>query len=209
MNLKTGEEVTPRSLFHMASITKPFVATSIVQLLEQKKLSLDDRIVEYLPYFDMKDERYATLTIRQCETFSVVIRIDDNLEKYLAVVKEGSIIKIGFKPDRSYDIGRVTTEAAITMPELTGVSLSGSAEDVSIHASGSSEVDLAAFRKKSRRRIDRCASYIEPSFHLEEYVEVSDQYSHCQQPHQGCRDDHRQTQRSYDHPSVGFFVRFK
>jgi CubicO group peptidase (beta-lactamase class C family) len=70
MNLETGEEVTPRTLFHMASITKPFVATSIVQLLEQKKLSLDDRIVDYLPYFEMKDERYDTLTIRQFLTHS-------------------------------------------------------------------------------------------------------------------------------------------
>jgi CubicO group peptidase (beta-lactamase class C family) len=70
MNLETGGEVTPRTLFHMASVTKPFVATSIVQLLEQKKLSLDDRIVEYLPYFEMKDERYTTLTIRQFLTHS-------------------------------------------------------------------------------------------------------------------------------------------
>ncbi|HEY45473.1 MAG TPA: serine hydrolase [Anaerolineae bacterium] len=70
MNLKTGGEVTPRTLFHMASITKPFVATSIVQLLEQNKLSLDDRIVDYLPYFELKDERYATLTIRQFLTHS-------------------------------------------------------------------------------------------------------------------------------------------
>ncbi len=69
-NLETGGEVTPRTLFHMASITKPFVATSIVQLLEQEKLSLDDPIVEHLPYFEMKDERYATLTIRQFLTHS-------------------------------------------------------------------------------------------------------------------------------------------
>ena len=70
MNFETGGEVTERTLFHMASITKPFVATSIVQLLEQGKLSLDDRIVEYLPYFEMKDERYDTLTIRQFLTHS-------------------------------------------------------------------------------------------------------------------------------------------
>jgi CubicO group peptidase (beta-lactamase class C family) len=69
-NLETGGEVTPRTLFHMASITKPFVATSIVQLLKQEKLSLDDPIVEHLPYFEMKDERYATLTIRQFLTHS-------------------------------------------------------------------------------------------------------------------------------------------
>jgi CubicO group peptidase (beta-lactamase class C family) len=70
MNRETGGEITPRTLFHMASITKPFVATSIVQLLEQEKLSLDDRIVDYLPYFEMKDERYDTLTIRQFLTHS-------------------------------------------------------------------------------------------------------------------------------------------
>jgi CubicO group peptidase (beta-lactamase class C family) len=65
MNLKTGGEVTPRTIFHMASITKPFVATSIVQLFEQEKLSLDDRIVEHLPYFELKDKRYPILTIHQ------------------------------------------------------------------------------------------------------------------------------------------------
>jgi CubicO group peptidase (beta-lactamase class C family) len=70
MSLKTGDQVTPQTLFHMASITKPFVATAIVQLLEQNKLSLDDRIVDYLPYFELKDERYATLTIRQFLTHS-------------------------------------------------------------------------------------------------------------------------------------------
>jgi CubicO group peptidase (beta-lactamase class C family) len=70
VNLETGGEVTPRTLFHMASITKPFVATSIVQLLEQEKLSLDDRIVQHLSYFELADGRYDSLTIRQFLTHS-------------------------------------------------------------------------------------------------------------------------------------------
>jgi CubicO group peptidase (beta-lactamase class C family) len=70
MNRRTKEEVTERTLFHMASVTKPFVPTSIVQLLEQEQLSLDDRIVDYIPYFEMKDERYANLTIHQFLTHS-------------------------------------------------------------------------------------------------------------------------------------------
>src|SRR4029078_8769420 len=65
-NLKNkNEKVTPQTLFHMASITKPFVATSIMQLVEQGKISLDAPLVKYLPYFKMKDERYKTITIRQ------------------------------------------------------------------------------------------------------------------------------------------------
>lgn len=64
INNKT-EKITPESLFHMASITKPFVATSIMQMVEQGKISLDAPLVKYLPYFKMRDERYKAITIRQ------------------------------------------------------------------------------------------------------------------------------------------------
>ncbi|HKP85300.1 MAG TPA: serine hydrolase [Blastocatellia bacterium] len=60
-----NEKITPQSLFHMASITKPFVATSIMQMVEQGKISLDAPLVKYLPYFRMRDERYKAITIRQ------------------------------------------------------------------------------------------------------------------------------------------------
>lgn len=60
-----NDRITPQSLFHMASITKPFVATSVMQLVEQGKVDLDSPVVKYLPYFRLKDERYATITVRQ------------------------------------------------------------------------------------------------------------------------------------------------
>jgi CubicO group peptidase (beta-lactamase class C family) len=59
------EPITSRSLFHMASITKLFVGTSIMQLVEQGKIDLDAPIVKYLPYFRMKDDRYKAITVRQ------------------------------------------------------------------------------------------------------------------------------------------------
>ena len=65
MNLKTGGPVTPRTLFHMASVSKPFVATAIMQLVERGKLNLDDKVVTHLPYFFLADERYKDITIRQ------------------------------------------------------------------------------------------------------------------------------------------------
>src|SRR5262245_7848324 len=43
--------VTAETLFHMASITKPFVATAIMQLVEQGKVGLDDPVIKHLPYF--------------------------------------------------------------------------------------------------------------------------------------------------------------
>jgi CubicO group peptidase (beta-lactamase class C family) len=63
--LNGNETVSVRSLFHMASITKPFVATSIMQLWEQGKIDLDAPITKYLPYFQLKDERYKQITVRQ------------------------------------------------------------------------------------------------------------------------------------------------
>jgi len=60
-----SDKITPQSLFHMASITKPFVATSVMQLVEKGKVDLDATVVKYLPYFRLNDERYATITVRQ------------------------------------------------------------------------------------------------------------------------------------------------
>ncbi len=62
--------------------------------------------------------------IRQGDSFRVVIRIDDNLEQYLQVHKQGRALRIGLQPDISIQ-GRVTLEAEITMPELTGLDVSG------------------------------------------------------------------------------------
>lgn len=67
-DLDTGAPVTPRSLFHLASISKPFVATAVVQLVEQGKIALDAPVVTYLPYFRLKDPRFQAITIRQLLT---------------------------------------------------------------------------------------------------------------------------------------------
>lgn len=60
--------VTAATLFHMASITKPFVATAIMQLVEQGKLDLEAPVTKYLPYFRLADPRYRLITVRQLVT---------------------------------------------------------------------------------------------------------------------------------------------
>lgn len=57
--------VTPRTVFHIASITKTFVGTAIMQLVESRKIDLDAPVVRYLPYLRMADDRYKSITIRQ------------------------------------------------------------------------------------------------------------------------------------------------
>ncbi|MDF3000534.1 MAG: beta-lactamase family protein [Bacillota bacterium] len=63
-DLERGEKLIPEHVFHMASVTKLFVGTSILQLWEQGLLDLDGLLIDYLPWFEMKDERYRQVTIR-------------------------------------------------------------------------------------------------------------------------------------------------
>jgi CubicO group peptidase (beta-lactamase class C family) len=67
-NIDTGAKMSIRSLFHQASVTKPFVATAIMQLVEQGKVNLDDPVTKYLPYFKLADKRYKIITVRQMVT---------------------------------------------------------------------------------------------------------------------------------------------
>jgi CubicO group peptidase (beta-lactamase class C family) len=63
--LRVDTQVTDRTLFHMASVTKPFVATAIMQLVEGGRIDLDAPVTRYLPYFRMKHPRASGMTGRQ------------------------------------------------------------------------------------------------------------------------------------------------
>src|SRR5213078_2257293 len=61
--LGSNTPITSRSLFHMASVTKTFVATAVMQLVEKVKIDLDAPVTRYLSYFRLDDERYRAITI--------------------------------------------------------------------------------------------------------------------------------------------------
>lgn len=64
-NIDTKVPITTSTLFHMASISKPFVATAVMQLVEQGKIDLDEKVTTYLPYLKLDDDRYKEITIQQ------------------------------------------------------------------------------------------------------------------------------------------------
>jgi hypothetical protein len=94
--------------------------------------------------------------IQQGEAFSVVVRVDDNLQPYLDVVKQGSTLRIGLRPVAPGGLSAATLEAEVTMPALAGLELSGasavsvtgfeSTEALFVDASGASSLggDIAA-----------------------------------------------------------------
>lgn len=65
-NLETKTELTPDHIFRIASHSKTFTATSLMQLQEAGKLRIDDYVVDYLPWLkEHKDKRWRRVTLRQ------------------------------------------------------------------------------------------------------------------------------------------------
>ena len=65
----TGAAVTPETMFHLASVSKPFVATAIVSLATAREagepvLDLDAPIVAWVPEFTLADGRAGEVTAR-------------------------------------------------------------------------------------------------------------------------------------------------
>ncbi|MEU6173271.1 serine hydrolase domain-containing protein [Streptantibioticus parmotrematis] len=94
LNTATGAPVQPDSLFQIGSITKVWTATQIMLLVEQGELALDDRLVDVLPGFRVRDAEATTaITMRHLLTHTSGIdgdlfldtgRGDDCLASYVA-----------------------------------------------------------------------------------------------------------------------------
>jgi CubicO group peptidase (beta-lactamase class C family) len=66
----TGASVTSETMFHLASVSKPFVATAIVSLATARDggepaLDLDAPIIEWVPEFTLADGRAGEVTARR------------------------------------------------------------------------------------------------------------------------------------------------
>lgn len=64
-NIDTKEKLEPNNTFHIASVSKTFTATAVMQLYEKGKIDINKPLISYLPYFKLKDERYKDITIKQ------------------------------------------------------------------------------------------------------------------------------------------------
>ncbi len=69
-DLERKTPATPRTIYRIASITKLFTATAIMQLRDAGRLRLDDPVVQYLPWFRIRrqDQDDPPITIRQLLT---------------------------------------------------------------------------------------------------------------------------------------------
>ena len=71
-DLEKREAVWPTSLFRIASVSKPFTATTVMHLVQQGKLKLEERVFPLLklqPHLERGarlDPRWHEITVRHC-----------------------------------------------------------------------------------------------------------------------------------------------
>jgi len=63
-NREKSIPVDKTTLFNIGSISKVYVATAIMLLVDDGKVSLDKPVTDYLPEFKMADDRYKKITVR-------------------------------------------------------------------------------------------------------------------------------------------------
>ena len=105
-NVEFGVPVDGDTLFQIGSTSKTFAATKLMQLVEEGKVSLDDKVLQYLPKFRVPDEETTkNVTIRHLVTHTAgwmgdwggperlrnrrkIERGDDALRKRIGILKE-------------------------------------------------------------------------------------------------------------------------
>ena len=97
-NVKNQEAMSVDHQFHIASVSKSFVAVSILQLVEEGKLSLDQTIESYFPDMPHADQ----ITIHQLLTHTSGLYSGDDLTDYSREVSVMDVIAPAFKASNLY-----------------------------------------------------------------------------------------------------------
>ncbi len=84
-NVELRTTATADTVFHLASVTKPFTAAAVLLLVEDGKLALDDRVSRYL---DSAPEPWRDVTIRQLLAHTSGIK--DHLNEMNVATCEGT-----------------------------------------------------------------------------------------------------------------------
>ena len=101
----TNESLKPNCLFNIASISKSFTATAILQLQEKKLLNINDKVVKYIPNFPYPDVCIKHLL---SHTSGLSANMDFlNEEDYQKTITNDSIVSllIKYKPNLEFNPG--------------------------------------------------------------------------------------------------------
>lgn len=130
-NIETSEPLTINTIFHLASISKSFVAPAILKLASEKKLNLEDPITYYFSNSTITNGDFSKVKIKYLLNHtSGVMSMDDHhwdkpefddnsLERYV----QTRVIKILSKPGEKFNYSDIGYELlAYVIEKVSGMS---------------------------------------------------------------------------------------
>jgi D-alanyl-D-alanine carboxypeptidase len=104
-NIERGIRVKPDTMFQIASTTKPFTAMSVMMLVEEGKISLDEKAIKYLPWIPAI---YSDVTVRQLLSHTSGINRDvrtANVDNFSIdeFKKRFAVAPMSFKPGERWE----------------------------------------------------------------------------------------------------------
>src|SRR5210317_928969 len=103
-NINSKQPVDTNTLFGCMSTTKAFVAAGLAMLVDDGKLNWDDKVIDYLPEFQLKDP-YITreMTIRDLLTHRTGIGNTDYLWSLMTIDSDSVLYKMR-EVDNAYSL---------------------------------------------------------------------------------------------------------
>ena len=104
-NLETNTPATPETVYKTASLSKPFIATAVMLLMQEGKIGLDDKVSEYL---EGSPESWKEITIRHLLTHtSGIVRDPSDYHPYneqpvAEVIKSVYPLPLAFQPGEKW-----------------------------------------------------------------------------------------------------------
>ncbi|MBN8837957.1 MAG: beta-lactamase family protein [Sphingobacteriia bacterium] len=93
VNLKTKEPITAESSFHLASVSKTFTGMTILKLIEQGRLGLQDDVRKYLPDFPYQNITIKLLLTHRSGLPNYLNFVDNSrVEYYQVKTKKGKTV---------------------------------------------------------------------------------------------------------------------
>ena len=103
-SIETNKLVDENTLFGCMSTTKAFVATGLAMLVDDGKLNWDDKVINYLPEFQLKDP-YLTreITIKDLLTHRTGLGNTDYLWSMMTISSDSALYKMR-EVEKSYSL---------------------------------------------------------------------------------------------------------
>jgi CubicO group peptidase (beta-lactamase class C family) len=104
-NLETRSPATPDTIYKIASLSKPFIASALLLLAEDNKIKLDDKLSQYL---EAAPESWKDITVRHLLTHTSGIPRDPadyhpyQEQKPMAVITSAYALPLSFQPGEKF-----------------------------------------------------------------------------------------------------------